>query len=226
MVLNDDTAFTQGSLERLMAAAEAHPKALLTPLQLNYRRPHELDDNALGHVVQVRCLVEDAVLCRPLEQVYPLPTIIGAAMLARRDVWESIGEFDENFWFYGIDDDICTRARWLGGEILLVPAAHLLHAHGKLGVEPHQNTFSKPLEKWCKELQARYMFLLKDPGRPLYWNYCRAFWRAVTTSSACAAGLWPAGVWNAWRVYFACVGQRARIAAARRRHFNLSRRIR
>jgi GT2 family glycosyltransferase len=134
LYLNDDTEFTPGSLRKLVDANAAHPNSVMTPLQLNYREPSTTDSGAFEHLKQVRPLIEDALLERPLKEVYPLPTIIGAAMFARAETWQRIGEFDPLFWFYGVDDDICTRARWLGCETLLVTHAHLLHAHGKLDV--------------------------------------------------------------------------------------------
>ena len=171
VVLNEDTEFTLGSLRRLVDACVANPDAVLTSLQLNYREPEHLDGNALNHVQKSRELVEDAVMGHPLKDVYEVPTIIGACMMATRDAWEKIGEFDPLFWFYGVDDDICTRARWLGYRTLLVPTSQLLHAHGKLNVEVRQPDAATVFRKWRLELQATYLFLLKDPRHSLALGY-------------------------------------------------------
>jgi GT2 family glycosyltransferase len=223
IVMNEDTEFTPGSLSRLIDACDAHPGSLLTPLQLNYRTPEHLDDHAFGHVQQVRPFLEDAILGRPLKQVYPLPTIIGAAMFARRAVWERIGEFDPLFWFYGIDDDICTRARWLGYETLLVPEAHLYHAHGKLDAQPKTITKAARLAKWRNETQARFLFILKNPGRSFARNVVHASLAAAATAMESLVALWPAGAWHTLRIYGHLLARLPRIAAARRRHFGANR---
>jgi len=97
VVMNDDTEYTPGSLQRLIDACDAQPASLLTPVQINYRAQDHIDANALGHLQQVGALVEDATLGRPLQDVYDLPTIIGACILARADVWDNLGDFDSIF---------------------------------------------------------------------------------------------------------------------------------
>lgn len=225
LLMNEDTEFTAGSLERLILACESHPNSLLTPLQLNYRSPEHIDAAALRHIGEVRDLVEDAVLGRPLREVYAIPTIIGAAILGRRDVWQNVGEFDDLFWFYGVDDDICKRARWLGHEILLVPTAHLLHAHSKLDATPAAPAPGAGLRKWRLETQARYIFRLKNPERPLWLCVLNTLGNALKTSYICATAPWPRGVVESLSIAFQCLGRLGDVRAARRRHFDPARRI-
>lgn len=224
LVMNDDTEFTPGSVERLVSACESHPDSMLTPLQLNFREPGKIDNNAYGHVLGVRDLIEDAVLGRPLRQAYPLRTIIGAAMFARREVWKTVGEFDPLFWFYGLDDDLCTRARWLGYEILLAPEARLYHAHGKLDEPPKSQDPAAALRKWRNETQARYLFLLKDPRCGLPRNVLRTVCAALKTCLTCLSAPWPGAAWRALTICADCLVRLPRIAATRRSHFDRARR--
>lgn len=224
ILMNEDTQFRPGALQHLLSVCERRPLSLLTPLQLNYRLPEKIDDGALDGVKSSRLLLEDLLLGRPLADAYAVPTIIGAAMLARRDVWENIGEIDELFWFYGVDDDLCSRARFLGYEILLVPAAHLLHAHGKLGSDTPA-TWSNPVVKWRKELQARYMFRLKQPDKSLFRCYIETLRYAVKNSIRCIISRFPRGAAESLVIYLDCVRIAPKIAATRRRHYESSRRI-
>ena len=225
LYMNDDTEFTPGSLRKMVEACRAHPHGLMTPLQINYRQPGMIDDSAFEHLAAVRPLVEDALMERPLEEVYPLPTIIGAAMFARTETWRVLGEFDPLFWFYGIDDDLCTRARWLGFEILLVTHARLLHAHGKLDAEPQAASKAQRNMKWRNELQARYLFLLKDPVRSLAVNLFRATGHALDICFTNLRKLWPWGAWQSLAIFFHCVTQIPRIRDTRRRHFDPARKL-
>lgn len=226
VVMNDDTEYLPGALEEMISACDAHPNSVLTPLQINYREPEHIDVNALGHVQQVSELVEDALMGRPLQQVYDLPTIIGACMFARRDVWERLGNFDPLFWFYGIDDDLCTRARFLGLRTLLALRAHLYHAHGKLGVEPQAMQPEARFKKWRNELQARFLFRLKNPKHGLPRATVDATVFAVNMFVECIGQhFWLKGALHVWLIYWGLIAQLGPIARSRREHFDSSRKI-
>lgn len=53
----------------------------------------------------------------------------GAAALYRREVFESAGLFDEDFFAYGDDADLGLRARLTGWKCLYIPAARAWHQH-------------------------------------------------------------------------------------------------
>jgi N-acetylglucosaminyl-diphospho-decaprenol L-rhamnosyltransferase len=57
--------------------------------------------------------------------------ISGACMLARRDMLEHIGGFDEDFFLYGEDMDLCTRIRSHGGRVRFEPGATVRHQEGQ-----------------------------------------------------------------------------------------------
>lgn len=224
LILNDDTEFLPGAIERLLAAARTHPHALLTPLQLDYHRRGHVDANALRLAAASHALVEDALLGRPLGEVYPQRTIIGAAMLARTETWRDIGDFDELFWFTGSDDDYCNRALWLGYEVLLVPAAHMFHAHGGLQPSDAPPDKASVLRKYRLGLQARYLFILKDPAASLPLACLRATAYAVQCFFGCAKTLWLPGMWTVLRLYAHCCAMLPRIAARRRSDYDPARR--
>ena len=54
----------------------------------------------------------------------------GACILARRDVLERLGGWDDDFFLYGEDIDLCTRIWNDGFEILFDPAAEAVHVGG------------------------------------------------------------------------------------------------
>jgi GT2 family glycosyltransferase len=224
-MFNDDTQLTPGSLEKLTEACQAYPDSLLTPLQRNYRQPERIDANALGHVRQVDTLLEDALLGRPLAQVYPLPVIIGACIFARTAVWKNIGEWDPLFWFYGVDDDICTRARFLGYQTLLVPQAHLFHAHGKLDATPTAQTKQARDRKWRYETQTRYYFLLKNHRASLPKNLAHTTTHALANAFTCARHGWLRGAWQSLAIFAWFLPRLAAIAETRRRHFDPAKKI-
>lgn len=220
MVMNDDTQFAPDGVAKLIEACDERPNALFTPLQMNYRQPDHVDPSAFDQVQEIRELMEDALLKRPLKCAYPIRTIIGAAIFGRREVWEDVGFYDELFWFYGVDDDVCERARYMGYEILIAPASVLFHAHGKLNVPPTSVSPSAQVWKWRNETQARYLFLLKSPKYGFARNVLRCFRHALATTLICVIIPWPRGVWMAMSIFGWCAARLPHIAAVRRRHFD------
>lgn len=63
--------------------------------------------------------------------------VVGAAMLARRTALEavrapsSLGPFDEGFFMYSEELDLCRRLKQQGGRIVYVPEAVVIHYEGR-----------------------------------------------------------------------------------------------
>ena len=64
-----------------------------------------------------------------LNIIYP-DWVSGSLMLISREVYNLLGGFDEDFWMYYEDVDICKRARDKGGEIALFRDICIEHNHG------------------------------------------------------------------------------------------------
>jgi N-acetylglucosaminyl-diphospho-decaprenol L-rhamnosyltransferase len=56
--------------------------------------------------------------------------VSGACMLLRRSAFEEVGRFDEGFWLYGEELDLCTRLRDAGWRVLFTPELEILHEGG------------------------------------------------------------------------------------------------
>lgn len=54
----------------------------------------------------------------------------GAALLIQADAFRLLKGFDENFFLYEEDVDLCERARKLGLKILYIPSAQIVHLRG------------------------------------------------------------------------------------------------
>jgi len=60
-----------------------------------------------------------------------LAWVLGAGMVVRADVMRQVGGFDEDFFIYGGDWDLCLRVRKAGYGIDLIEAASLVHLGGQ-----------------------------------------------------------------------------------------------
>lgn len=57
--------------------------------------------------------------------------VVGAAMFARRAVYDQIGGLDERFFMYSEEVDWCLRARQAGWRVVYLPLARVTHHEGK-----------------------------------------------------------------------------------------------
>ena len=62
--------------------------------------------------------------------VKPVDWVSGAALIARHDALDQIGGFDEKFFMYFEDNDLCLRLRRAGGQIFYNPAVTVTHLGG------------------------------------------------------------------------------------------------
>lgn len=70
-----------------------------------------------------------------------VPSVVGAAMLVRREVFESLGGFDERFWLYGEETELCARCRDRGWRVVLESTARAVHPGGASGRDIHPVVF-------------------------------------------------------------------------------------
>jgi GT2 family glycosyltransferase len=56
--------------------------------------------------------------------------VSGSVLMISRGFFNRLGGFDEAFWMYYEDMDLCKRARGLGGEVLYFTDFSIMHKHG------------------------------------------------------------------------------------------------
>ena len=105
--------------------------------------------------------------------------VLGASMIARRIVLRDVGGFDERFFIYGDDLDICLSVRKAGWSIGYIPNAVVVHWGGA----SEQNTL--PVELWKKKLDAEFLFYKKHYSAKTIrairrTNIIHALWRIIT----------------------------------------------
>jgi N-acetylglucosaminyl-diphospho-decaprenol L-rhamnosyltransferase len=81
--------------------------------------------------------------------------VLGAGMIARREIILKTGGFDEDFFLYGEDQDLCLRIRKLGYEIGYIDDAVVVHLGGQ-----SERQFTSA-ERWGKKVKAEYLFYRK-----------------------------------------------------------------
>ena len=105
--------------------------------------------------------------------------VLGASMIARSELIKKIEGFDEDFFLYGEDQDLCLRIRKLGYEIGYIDSATVVHLGGQSEKD------SLPSEVWRKKMHAEYIFyrkhyLPKTIKRISRAHIIKAWWRIIT----------------------------------------------
>ncbi|HVM06426.1 MAG TPA: glycosyltransferase [Acidimicrobiales bacterium] len=113
--------------------------------------------------------------------------VVGACLLVRRDVFEQLGGFDERFWLYGEEADLCRRVRDAGWEVALVAGAVAEHVGGASGEAAPELVF----EHFCRGTEH---FVAKHSGAPALVGYRLAL---LTGSLLRLVALLAAGRWGA-----------------------------
>ncbi len=146
LLLNSDTIVKKGALEKMVGYLEKHGDvAAVSPRLLNpdgsfqqryYMRFPNLWQMAFYHSLAGRWLVTATPLkWLVFSQVSKMPTPVeqlpGAALLARRTVWQKTKGLDEDYFFFFEDVDWSYRVKKLGlGKLVVVPAAEIIHFGG------------------------------------------------------------------------------------------------
>jgi len=134
LFLNPDTQILPGALQAMLDVFEKdHSVGLAGPLLVG----------AAGKI-QPDCFGTRKTPLSPLKRkifgfdeqrsgarTFETDWISGGAMFARRDVFDKLGGFDERFFMYFEDVDLCYRAKQLGHKIAVNSDARIFHESGK-----------------------------------------------------------------------------------------------
>jgi len=67
---------------------------------------------------------------RGISEITHVETVTGAFMLFNREDILELNGFDEDFFFYGEDNDLCKRFRAGGGKVVYYPLTKIIHLKG------------------------------------------------------------------------------------------------
>lgn len=92
-----------------------------------------------------------------MRDVREVDVVMGACLMARREVFEQIGGLDERFFMYSEEVDWCYRARQAGWRIYYVPQAEATHLWGG-------TSRTLPVQTVVQLYHSRLLFFRKHYG--------------------------------------------------------------
>jgi len=184
-LLNPDTIVQAGALAALVGFLSAHPQAGIAGSKLlaedgsahsSARRfPSVLSELEAGMRLGVlsRLLANRVVAIPPRDECHEADWVPGASMCIRREVFESIGLFDEAYFLYFEEVDFCLRARRAGWSCWYVPESRVVHLTGRTtGVTDPARRPGRLPEYWFESRQ-RYFSKNHGPLTALLANAAR-----------------------------------------------------
>jgi len=186
IIANADVRFKPGAIDAMLEAASRWPRAgllgpqLLTPDGRVYPSARELPSlgRGIAHAVfgwwwptnpwtaGYRRERED-----PTERL--AGWLSGACLLVRREAFESVGGFDESYFMYFEDTDLCERLWAAGWDIVYAPSAVVEH-HGGHSTSRNLALMSKAHHDSAYRYLSRHY---PGPARaPLRWVLKLGLW--------------------------------------------------
>ena len=142
LALNPDAAVEAGTLQTLIELMDAEGRIGCAGAAL-YREDGSFDHaarrgfptplSALGHFSGLGRRLGSGPLAAyraPEVERGPVDAVNGAFMLLRREALEQVGLFDEGYWMYMEDLDLCKRLADAGWITFFEPAARATHSKG------------------------------------------------------------------------------------------------
>ena len=107
--------------------------------------------------------------------------VLGASMIVRQELIRALKGFDEHFFLYGEDLDLCLRIRKAGWLIGYIPEAEVVHWEGQ------SERGNLPVKVWEKKIKAEFGFYRKHYSSKavqaiMRSNLLQAYWRIFTLS--------------------------------------------
>jgi N-acetylglucosaminyl-diphospho-decaprenol L-rhamnosyltransferase len=120
LLLNPDCEITPEALSELIEQAHALPDAaMLAPQILKANGQRDVNYRWPNTHWKAKAGAAEGLLC--------VGFVCGAVMLLRMDQFQTVGFFDEDFFLYYEDDDLCLRLFKAQKSIVVVPKVQALH---------------------------------------------------------------------------------------------------
>ena len=182
LFLNPDTRLYNNSLKVILLRFEQHPPCGVAggivfdghgELERSVGSFPSLISMGLGRLLRYLPLVRP-ILGRfshqhwtGYDKPHRVNWVTGAYLWIRRDVFKKVGGFDERFFMYCEDVDLCYRVGQLGFQCWFFPEAPIVHYGGKSPVP-------RPRRKMLFE--SLLYFANKHYRSPRYWLTRSVFW--------------------------------------------------
>ncbi|MGE4157554.1 MAG: glycosyltransferase family 2 protein [Planctomycetota bacterium] len=196
LLINTDARPAPGALESALDYMEAHPGVAMVGARLLHEDGR--DQNSVTPRVDLwsECLNRNLVSWwrgerrKGLDAPVPVDAVVGAAMLCDTAALRSVGGFDEDYFFFFEETDLCWRLRKTGHGVMHLPLFRVTHLGGGSASRVR-------FESRAEFHRSRELFFLKHHGTSAAKTLHRWQWRRLKATRLAqrlgrllSAGLW------------------------------------
>ena len=143
LLLNSDTVVPPGAIDMLLSRLITRGATVAGPRLVDGHGRPEVSFgrmltplSELAQRIRVRLAARggplaDSYLSRYMAEERLVDWVSGACLLMHRESAAAAGFFDERYFMYEEDVDLCAAIRRRGGSVLYTPAAHVVHLRGR-----------------------------------------------------------------------------------------------
>lgn len=137
LFLNPDTVATESEIEKLLKIAKQNTDfAIISCRQVNEAGKEGIVTGQFPSILNLTGFQRVIFTRRKPQTANHIPDInfpdwvSGSAIMIRKDIFQKVKGFDEDFWMYFEDVDLCRRIRDINGEIAFCRNITIEHNHG------------------------------------------------------------------------------------------------
>jgi GT2 family glycosyltransferase len=206
LILNDDTEFRPGALGLMVRVMDADPRvAAVGPKFLNPDGSFQRGNapkrfprlcGMVSELLNLDFILEKSPLTRDLltnrrdeKRGGDADQIDGACLLARREALDAVSLFDEGFYFFFEDTDLCYRLKKAGWLLWYSPEAQITH----YGAASFNKVMRSQRSAMFFEGMIRFFRKHSSPGRFLLFKLTLAFTLCLRMPLAVLFSMSPLG---------------------------------
>jgi hypothetical protein len=141
LILNPDVEFveTETSARLLRALSESPTAVAVGPKLVDVEGRTQRWDHGRLHGVRAQIALRGGHShWRESDRRLQVAWVSGAVMLISREAFTAVGGFDERFFLYKEDEDLCLRLRRRGAQVLYEPAVTVRHVGSVVARRPEE----------------------------------------------------------------------------------------
>ena len=181
VLLNPDTLLVEDVFTPLVAYLRAHPEVGIAipkvvnadgSLQVQSRRGEARPAEVFGYFFRLGKLFPRSRKLNgylqswlPENEIAEVKAVSGSCMFIRRETWQQVGGFDEQFFAYQEDSDYCLRARQAGWKVMYVPLAKIIHFGGQGG------SSAQPVQSLYQWHRSYYLYYRKHFAKDYFFLF-------------------------------------------------------
>ncbi len=158
--LNPDTCLKDSSIKKLIQKLENNPKiGIISPALVNERgdyQPLAYPPQTLKNAFQEFFLQKKTFSPYIPKEEQEVHSLVAAAILIKKSLFDRLGGWDEKYFMYFEDHDLCDRVRKAGKKVLYSPQSKIIHEVGS-----SCKTIKKKPNQWLIQSSKKYHGILK-----------------------------------------------------------------